>query len=354
MKNTTLCYIENNDNILMLHRTKKENDVNEGKWIGVGGHFESGETPDACVMREVWEETGFILRQKRFRGVVDFIPDRYESERMYLYTSDDYAGEIHTCDEGDLAWIPVDQVKNLNLWEGDRIFLEFLLDDAPFFHLQLRYEGDRLVSHRLMPHVVLASQSPRRKDLLEQIGIFADIVPSEVTEFTLETEPAAVVEDLSSQKANGTLLNVLKSDKYDSIDELIVIAADTVVVNNGQVLGKPSSHDDAFQMIKALQGKTHQVYTGVTLVFLERADGKFAVRKKKIFSEETDVTVSAMTDEEIRDYADSDEPMDKAGSYGIQGTFARFIERINGDYNNVVGLPVSRVHRELRHLYEVR
>ena len=127
-----------------------------------------------------------------------------------------------------------------------------------------------------------------------------------------------------------------------------MIAADTVVVNDGQVLGKPSSHDDAFQMIKALQGKTHQVYTGVTLVFLERADGKFAVRKKKIFSEETDVTVSAMTDEEIRDYADSDEPMDKAGSYGIQGTFARFIERINGDYNNVVGLPVSRVYRELR------
>jgi septum formation protein len=223
-----------------------------------------------------------------------------------------------------------------------------LLDDEPFFHLQLKYKGDSLVSHRLMPHVVLASKSPRRKDLLEQIGIFADVVPSEVTEFTLETEPAAVVEDLSSQKANGTLLNVLKSDKYGSIDELIVIAADTVVVNDGQILGKPSSHDDAFQMIKALQGKTHQVYTGVTLVFLERADGKFAVRKKKIFFEETDVTVSAMTDEEIRDYADSDEPMDKAGSYGIQGTFARFIERINGDYNNVVGLPVSRVYRELR------
>lgn len=175
MKNTTLCYITRGNKVLMLHRTKKQDDVNEGKWIGVGGHMESGESKEMCVKREVWEETGLTLNSLKYRGVIDFFPDRYESERMFLYTSDDFDGEIHECDEGDLKWVEKDQVMNLNLWEGDRIFLRYLVDDEPFFHLKLKYQGDKLVSSELMPRVILASQSPRRRELLEQIDIFPEI-----------------------------------------------------------------------------------------------------------------------------------------------------------------------------------
>ncbi|MGN0241096.1 MAG: NUDIX domain-containing protein, partial [Candidatus Weimeria sp.] len=209
MKNTTLCYITRENRVLMLHRTKKQNDVNEGKWIGVGVHLESGESKEMCVMREAREESGLSLNSLNYRGVVDFFSDRYESERMFLYTSDDFDGEIHECDEGDLEWIEKERVKDLNLWEGDRIFLRYLAEDEPFFHLKLKYDGDKLVSSKLMPRVILASQSPRRRELLEQIDIFPEIIPGGVEEFTLETEPSAVVEDLSVQKANVTLLKLL-------------------------------------------------------------------------------------------------------------------------------------------------
>ena len=145
MLNTTLCYLERGDEYLMLHRTKKENDLNHDKWVGVGGKFQEGESPEDCVLRETWEETGLTLTRYRYRGLVTFVSDRYETEYMHVFTADRWTGEPHPCDEGDLAWIKKKDLLALPLWEGDRIFLELLERDAPFFSLKLRYEGDTLV-----------------------------------------------------------------------------------------------------------------------------------------------------------------------------------------------------------------
>lgn len=348
MKETTLCYIRKNDKVLMLHRIRKHDDENEGKWIGVGGHIEPGESPEVCVKREVWEETGFILDKADFRGVVDFFSDRYDSERMYLFTSDAFSGEMHDCDEGVLEWVPVDEVMGLNLWEGDRIFLEYLKNDEPFFHLVLRYEGDALVEHSLRPRFILASQSPRRKALLQMMDIFPEVIPSRIEERTTETSPADIVEDLSRQKASGSLNELNEREDYRNVSDVFLLAADTIVVNDGKVLGKPDSHEEAYEMINGLQGKTHEVYTGVTIMRIENADGVFSPVQTETFSERTEVEVYPVTDAEIREYTDSDEPMDKAGAYGIQGSFCRFVKSIKGDYNNVVGLPVSRVYQVLK------
>lgn len=146
MKNTTLCYIEKDGRYLMLHRVKKQNDANAGKWIGIGGKFEADESPDDCLLREVREETGLTLTRYRPRGIVTFVSDEWETEIMHLYTADAFTGEPHACDEGDLAWIPIPQVEDLPLWEGDRVFLRLLATDAPFFSLKLVYEGDALKS----------------------------------------------------------------------------------------------------------------------------------------------------------------------------------------------------------------
>ncbi len=145
MKNTTLVYIEQDDSYLMLLRNKKENDENQGKWIGVGGHFEENESPEDCMLREVREETGLIPDDYRLRGVVTFVSDCYEGEYMYLFTASSFRGRLKECREGELHWIPKDQVFGLNLWEGDRAFLKLLLEDAGFFTMKLVYEGDRLV-----------------------------------------------------------------------------------------------------------------------------------------------------------------------------------------------------------------
>ena len=143
--NTTLCYLERDGCWLMLHRTKKKNDLNAGKWIGVGGRFERGESPDECLLREVREETGLRLRSYRFRGIVTFdSDDEPETEYMHLFTSSDFEGEPTACDEGDLAWVPVGKVAELPLWEGDRVFLRLLREDAPFFSLKLSYRGGKL------------------------------------------------------------------------------------------------------------------------------------------------------------------------------------------------------------------
>lgn len=155
MKNTTLCYLERGGCYLMLHRTKKEQDENAGKWVGVGGKLEPGESPDACLVREVKEETGFTLHGWRFRGVVSFLSDIYEAEQMFLFTSDAFSGVLHECDEGELAWVEKEKVPGLPLWEGDKVFLRLLAQDAPPFLLTLRYEGQRLVQAvydgRLLP-----------------------------------------------------------------------------------------------------------------------------------------------------------------------------------------------------------
>lgn len=145
MKNTTLCYLQQDDCYLMLHRTKKKNDENEGKWIGVGGKMEEGESPDECVCREVLEETGLSMTQWHYRGIVTFVSDCWEGEYMHLFTSSAFEGILSQCDEGELAWIPRNQLPQLPQWEGDRIFLSLLEQDIPFFSLKLCYKQDRLI-----------------------------------------------------------------------------------------------------------------------------------------------------------------------------------------------------------------
>lgn len=144
-KMTTLCYLERGDRYLMLHRTKKENDENRDKWIGVGGKFEDGESPEDCVKREVLEETGLTLTSYRYRGIVTFVSDVYPCEYMHLFTADGWTGEEKVCDEGELAWISKRDFMKLPMWEGDRIFLDLLDQNAPFFSLKLVYHGEKLV-----------------------------------------------------------------------------------------------------------------------------------------------------------------------------------------------------------------
>lgn len=145
MRATTLCYLERGGQYLMLHRIRKKNDPNHDKWIGVGGGIEAGETPEACLMREVREETGLTLTQYQKRGVIDFISDVCEDEVMHLYTASAWQGEMIDCDEGILEWVDRDKVVDLPLWAGDRVFLRLLAEGAPFFHLRLEYHGDALI-----------------------------------------------------------------------------------------------------------------------------------------------------------------------------------------------------------------
>lgn len=150
MINSTLCYITRGHEVLMLHRVKKLNDVNKDKWIGIGGKFEEGESPDECLLREAREETGLTLTSWRCRGIVTFLTDGpWDGEYMYLFTADGFAGTLKDCDEGELAWVSRDFLDALPKWEGDAIFLELLWRDAPFFLLTLRYQGDRLMSATL-------------------------------------------------------------------------------------------------------------------------------------------------------------------------------------------------------------
>jgi len=144
MVNTTLCYLERGDEYLMLHRVKKEHDLNHDKWIGVGGKFEDGESPEDCLLREVREETGLALTAYRYRGIVTFVSDQWPTEYMHLFTATDWMGEQIVCDEGNLEWIRKDRLRSLPLWEGDQIFLRLLDTDAPFFSLKLRYLGEKL------------------------------------------------------------------------------------------------------------------------------------------------------------------------------------------------------------------
>ena len=146
MNFTTLCYIEKENKYLMLHRTSKKKDGNKDKWIGVGGHFEKGESPEDCLLREVKEETGLELTSYQFRGIVTFISDEWPDEYMCLYTADRYTGDIGNCDEGELVWVEKEKIMDLNIWEGDKIFLKLLMENQPFFSLKLEYKGDKLVN----------------------------------------------------------------------------------------------------------------------------------------------------------------------------------------------------------------
>lgn len=151
MKNklTTLCYMEQDDCYLMMHRIRKKNDANEGKWIGVGGHFEEGESPEECLVREVYEETGLSLTSYRLRGIITFVSDEWGSEYMHLYTANGFEGDLaaamERCNEGVLKWVPKKEIFDLPLWEGDKIFLKLLLEKENIFSLKLEYQGEELV-----------------------------------------------------------------------------------------------------------------------------------------------------------------------------------------------------------------
>lgn len=184
--------------------------------------------------------------------------------------------------------------------------------------------------------VVLASASPRRRELLMQVGILPEVVPSKVEEIVTKTKPQEVVMELSVQKAQ----DVAAMYENDTREDVVIIGSDTVVAADGEILGKPKDEEDAVRMISMLQGGTHQVYTGVTMIFIKTGE-------RVTFAEKTDVHVYPMTKEQIHEYVKTKEPMDKAGGYGIQGYFAAYIKGISGDYNSVVGLPVGRVCQEL-------
>lgn len=145
MWNTTLCYIERGEQYLMLHRVKKKNDINQDKWVGVGGKFEDKESPEECLLREVKEETGLTLTSYQYRGLVTFVSDQWVTEYMHLFTADGFTGEMIECNEGNLEWVDKDKVKDLPIWTGDKIFLDLLTQKVPFFSLKLSYEGDTLV-----------------------------------------------------------------------------------------------------------------------------------------------------------------------------------------------------------------
>ena len=185
-----------------------------------------------------------------------------------------------------------------------------------------------------MKHLILASGSPRRRELMSQVGLDFTVVTSDADENIKEMEPEDYVRELSSIKAQSVLEQY--ADKDDSV---IVIGADTIVYHKGEILTKPKDEEDAFRILKSLEGQIHQVYTGVTIC---------STHKNVRFYEKTDVWVYDMTDEEIRDYISTGEPMDKAGSYGIQGLFGIYVKGISGDYNNVVGLPVARLFYEMK------
>ena len=186
--------------------------------------------------------------------------------------------------------------------------------------------------------IILASGSPRRRELLEQAGFEFKVEVSNADENVIEESPEQMVEELAARKAEAVVR--LHNKKEDTC---LVIGADTIVVLDGKILGKPSDGEDAKAMLTSLAGRTHQVYTGVALFWIKEG----VIEKKKTFHECTDVTMVSMTEQEIADYVASDDPMDKAGAYGIQGPAAVFISGIRGDYYNVVGLPISRVYHEI-------
>ena len=142
---TSVCYLEKDGKFLMLHRNKKKNDINGGKWIGVGGHAERWESPEECMVREVKEETGYTLERYRYRGIITFCYDEEPAMYMFLFTADRFSGEQIECDEGDLQWVPKEDIETLNLWQGDRIFHKLLETREDFFSVKMVYRGDDLI-----------------------------------------------------------------------------------------------------------------------------------------------------------------------------------------------------------------
>lgn len=188
--------------------------------------------------------------------------------------------------------------------------------------------------------IILASSSPRRKELLSQLGLTFQIMPSDAEELRRETDPAELAESLAMQKAN----NIYEKTKKE-YNEYAVIGADTIVYYNGEILGKPEDEQEAFDILAMLSDRTHQVYTGVCVIH-KGPDGK----KIELFHKKTDVTFYPITHYELKEYIASGDPLDKAGAYGIQGSFAKHVREISGDYNNVVGLPIAKLYQVLKGL----
>lgn len=197
--------------------------------------------------------------------------------------------------------------------------------------------------------IILASASPRRRELLEQIGLSFEVMTSHVEEKISSSEPDRVVEELSRGKAKAVAEEPVRDREADAEGALLVIGADTVVAVDGAILGKPADAEDAFRMLERLQGREHEVYTGVTLLYRAAGASEWTVRS---FHERTCVHLYPMTEAEISEYVDTGDPLDKAGAYGIQGFCARYVRGIEGDYNNVVGLPVGRLYQEIKELSE--
>jgi 8-oxo-dGTP diphosphatase len=146
MINTTLCYIEKDGKYLMLHRVKKVNDLNQDKWIGIGGKFEDKESPEECMLREAMEETGLTLIKPEYRGILTFVSDKWPTEYIHLFYANNFSGEIKECDEGNLEWVKIEDIYYLPLWQGDKIFLKLIEEKVPFFSLKLQYQGEELVN----------------------------------------------------------------------------------------------------------------------------------------------------------------------------------------------------------------
>lgn len=188
--------------------------------------------------------------------------------------------------------------------------------------------------------IILASASPRRSELMTQAGFSFTTIPSSIEETIISDTPDKIVEDLAFQKANSVYQSV-KSD-YRGTD-FVVIGSDTIVSYNGEILGKPENEQEAFDMLKLLSERTHQVYTGIAILY--KSEG---IKQTYLLNERTDVTFYPINDFELKEYIASGDCMDKAGSYGIQGPFAKYVKCIKGDYYNVVGLPISRLYHELK------
>ncbi len=196
--------------------------------------------------------------------------------------------------------------------------------------------------------IYLASASPRRRELLLQIGLEFEVKVSNVQEVVSTSEPARVVEELSAQKAQAVLADLERELRQRAAEEILIIGADTVVAVDGNILGKPADSGAAAKMLKQLSGRSHEVFTGVTLLFRE-SSGQLG---RKTFHERTEVVFYAMSQAEIDGYVSTGDCLDKAGAYGIQGLCARYIKEIKGDYNNVVGLPVGRLYQEAKEWLE--
>ena len=197
-----------------------------------------------------------------------------------------------------------------------------------------------------MEKIILASSSPRRRELMAQAGFAFEVLVSEADE-TIEAEtPGEMVEVLSERKAAAVAEEIKKQGFAE--ESVLLVGADTMVAIDGKKLGKPKDEKGAEEMLEELSGRTHQVYTGVTLIRLKKAENGSILQESRTFSEGTDVSFYPLTKEEIRSYIATGEPMDKAGAYGIQGKAAVFVKEIKGDYNNVAGLPIARLYQELK------